>query len=281
MNHDLSVYLNNIKPIASTKLRTKLIRAGLKSDQCEECHLIEWRDKPLRTELHHINGDHADNTLANLLILCPNCHSQAESHVGHVRKKYDFTDEALLTALSKSHSIKEALMSLSCPSNNVAYWSRAYQLMASHPECRLMTKLIEPKPLPREVTEWPSIQYLANRVWEVKQSTLAREIGCTASALRAHLSRCQVKCPPIGYWHRRSKGESHEQALVPYSGRPKRHQRKLLDDQVREAFSRVSNGDGLRRVAKTLGVWHTTLIARFKTLGLSKPNGVTDGTCTR
>jgi hypothetical protein len=27
--------------------------------------------------LHHVNGDRDDNRVANLLILCPNCHAQA------------------------------------------------------------------------------------------------------------------------------------------------------------------------------------------------------------
>jgi hypothetical protein len=29
--------------------------------------------------LHHVNGDKRDNRLANLALLCPNCHSQTET----------------------------------------------------------------------------------------------------------------------------------------------------------------------------------------------------------
>ena len=38
-------------------------------------------------ELHHINGNHFDNTLENLQILCPNCHSQCEGHRGKGKGK--------------------------------------------------------------------------------------------------------------------------------------------------------------------------------------------------
>lgn len=31
-------------------------------------------------ELHHINEDHYDNRLENLLILCPNCHALMDNH---------------------------------------------------------------------------------------------------------------------------------------------------------------------------------------------------------
>ena len=48
----------------------------------EECGISEWRGKPLSMALHHINGDGADNRLANILFLCPNCHAQTPNYGG-------------------------------------------------------------------------------------------------------------------------------------------------------------------------------------------------------
>ena len=68
-------YIQNNVPIQSHKLKIKLIRDGLKKNECEICGLNVWQGKELPLELHHINGNHYDNNLNNLQILCPNCHS--------------------------------------------------------------------------------------------------------------------------------------------------------------------------------------------------------------
>lgn len=73
--YDLSVFLNNEKTISAPNLRNKLIRAGLKEYRCECCSGTTWFDKPIPLELHHKNGNHYDNSLDNLEILCSNCHS--------------------------------------------------------------------------------------------------------------------------------------------------------------------------------------------------------------
>ena len=66
--------------IKSSILKEKLIRDGIKSNCCEICGIYEWRGIELILELHHKNGNHYDNNLDNLIILCPNCHSIQESH---------------------------------------------------------------------------------------------------------------------------------------------------------------------------------------------------------
>lgn len=66
--------------IKSSKLKDKLIRDGIKQNCCEQCGISEWRGIKLVLELHHKNGNHYDNDLNNLTILCPNCHSIQESH---------------------------------------------------------------------------------------------------------------------------------------------------------------------------------------------------------
>ena len=65
----------------SSKLKKRLIEAGLKEHKCEICgNTGEWQGKRLTLQVHHINGNHRDNRIENLQILCPNCHSQTNNH---------------------------------------------------------------------------------------------------------------------------------------------------------------------------------------------------------
>lgn len=61
-------------------LRDRLIRDGLKKYKCECCGNDSWMGGYLVLEVHHINGDHFDNSLENLQLLCPNCHSQTDTY---------------------------------------------------------------------------------------------------------------------------------------------------------------------------------------------------------
>jgi len=73
--------------LQSFKLKRRLFAAGLKPQYCEECGWSRRTpDGRLPLEVHHINGDPADNRLANLQILCPNCHSLKPHYRGRNRK---------------------------------------------------------------------------------------------------------------------------------------------------------------------------------------------------
>lgn len=79
-------YLVKNSNIKSSKLKEKLIKAGLKQNRCECCGITSWLDKPIICQLHHIDGDESNNELSNLQMLCPNCHSQTENYCGSANK---------------------------------------------------------------------------------------------------------------------------------------------------------------------------------------------------
>lgn len=68
--------------VKSHKLRLKLIKDGIKKEKCEICGNHEWNGKTIPLELDHIDGDHYNNNLENLRIICPNCHAQTDTHAG-------------------------------------------------------------------------------------------------------------------------------------------------------------------------------------------------------
>lgn len=57
-----------------------MIKEGIKEWKCEKCGCVDWMGEDIILELHHKNGNHYDNRLDNLQILCPNCHSQTETY---------------------------------------------------------------------------------------------------------------------------------------------------------------------------------------------------------
>lgn len=73
--------------IQSHKLRLKLLRDGIKTACCEKCGLSEWLGEPIPLELHHKDGDHYNNNLDNLAMLCPNCHAIEPNNSGSSSKR--------------------------------------------------------------------------------------------------------------------------------------------------------------------------------------------------
>lgn len=66
--------------VSSDKLRQRIIKAGLHNHSCDICGGEVWMGQPIPLHLHHVDGDHSNNSLNNLQILCPNCHSQTETY---------------------------------------------------------------------------------------------------------------------------------------------------------------------------------------------------------
>ncbi len=74
----LDAVLNKAKNRSTVKRR--LLEAGILSNRCEWCGITEWRGRPISIQIDHVNGIHDDHRLENLRMLCPNCHSQTDTH---------------------------------------------------------------------------------------------------------------------------------------------------------------------------------------------------------
>jgi 5-methylcytosine-specific restriction endonuclease McrA len=84
--YDVNGFIENVLVVdgpgwTSHNIKNKLFEFGLKEKQCENCPQGSiWNGGELRFHLDHINGNHSDNQLENLKILCPNCHSQTSTY---------------------------------------------------------------------------------------------------------------------------------------------------------------------------------------------------------
>lgn len=74
----------------TSKLNARLIKEGYKERKCECCGNSEWMGQPITLELHHIDGNRQNNSLENLRLLCPNCHSITDNFKSKKIKHYKF-----------------------------------------------------------------------------------------------------------------------------------------------------------------------------------------------
>ncbi len=66
----------------SFKLKVRILEEGIKPHQCENCFMDEWQGQKIPLELHHRDGNRTNHLLGNILLLCPNCHSQTDNFRG-------------------------------------------------------------------------------------------------------------------------------------------------------------------------------------------------------
>ena len=99
--------------------------------RCEKCGLTDWLGEPINLQVHHIDGNSNHNTRDNLMLLCPNCHSQTENWCNkNVNKHTNIDDKTFLEALKNTTSICEACRLLGITPNQSAY-IRANKLLNS------------------------------------------------------------------------------------------------------------------------------------------------------
>lgn len=75
----------------TSKLHKRLISEGYKTHKCECCGLTEWQGYKIKLELHHIDGNHKNNSLDNLQLLCPNCHALTDNFKSKNIRHYKIT----------------------------------------------------------------------------------------------------------------------------------------------------------------------------------------------
>ena len=81
------ILVENSKYNNTTALKARLINEKRIEYKCAFCGNIgEWNGKKLVLVLDHINGNHTDNRIENLRLLCPNCHSQTDTFAGKNKK---------------------------------------------------------------------------------------------------------------------------------------------------------------------------------------------------
>ena len=129
-NHNYSTFSNcSLKKNGKTTLSAII---NLRGRKCERCGTTEWLGQPINLEIHHIDGNHSNNELDNIQLLCPNCHSYTDNFRGRKNSgKIKVSEEDFVEALRNSKSIGQALrkLGLSLGSGN---YQRANELIIKY-----------------------------------------------------------------------------------------------------------------------------------------------------
>lgn len=130
MDIDFSIFQYN-KACKSEKMLKAL--TTLRDWKCEKCGRTEWEGQKIPLCIHHIDGNHINNQIENLQVLCPNCHAQTDNYCGRNKnKRSPITDEQFIIALRQTTSIRQALQKLGINYAAKYYYDKAHELIEKY-----------------------------------------------------------------------------------------------------------------------------------------------------
>ena len=162
---DLSEILVEDSHYEGPALRKRLIQEGLLFNQCSACgQLPDWNGKPLTLQLDHINGNHLDNRLVNLRIICPNCHTQTD------------------TFTSRKRTGRYAIPLQDPHPPNKCECGVVIERRSKH--CNLCAKATYPK---NQKIVWPTLEVLQGMLQQSNFWQVGKLLGVSDNAVRKHL----------------------------------------------------------------------------------------------
>jgi Zn finger protein HypA/HybF involved in hydrogenase expression len=156
-------YLSNRVAISSDPLRKRLVKEGFKKFECEVCGLGEWMGEEIPLHLDHVNGNHNDNSLENLKILCPTCHA--------IKTRKDRAQNKKQRYQAKRES-RSVFICLDCDKEVSQGALRCQQC----------------SPRSRRKTPWPPTADLLDMLAHSNYTQVAKQLGVSDNAVRHHLN---------------------------------------------------------------------------------------------
>lgn len=170
-----SVFRISDRRIKGTLLLSHLIKNG-KEYKCELCSIKKWNGCKI-LEIHHKNSNPFDNTIDNLQILCPNCHTSIELKLKELNK------------------------------NKIKWWQ-------NYCECgniktkyaQYCQKCYHKKNPPKYKENWPNDETFCKLFEEKPATQIAKDLGVTAPTIIKKAKSLGLSNKGAGYWSKINKG---------------------------------------------------------------------------
>lgn len=167
----LSEILIKNSTYCSSTLKKRLLKQNILKNECYECGLLPiWNNKPIKLQIDHINGDHYDNRLENLRILCPNCHTQTDTYGSKQRRIKTFCSDCGIALKTKRKLCKDC------------HTIKRKKFQPTNKKFNL----------PKEELE--------QLVWKISTCEIARQYNVSDTAVAKRCKRLNINKPPRGYW---------------------------------------------------------------------------------
>ncbi len=170
---DEKVFIANSKFLNNTNIKKRLLKEKILEYKCYEqnCGIDSWHGQKLSLQLEHINGDHTDNRIENLTLLCPNCHSLTPTFC-RGQKRINKT-----TSISVVNTTIQESGCLDCNKS----------ISSSAKRCKSCSKKLQPKKI-----IWPDKYTLLEMLEQSSYLAVGKQLGVSDNAVRKHLKNSRA-----------------------------------------------------------------------------------------
>lgn len=183
-------------PVSRETIKKRLISE--RGHHCERCKRTIWFDIPITLEVDHTDGNTDNNDYSNLMLMCPNCHSQTPTWR---RAKSSFIENpATICPECNGKKKHRSLRCKDCYQSSKGNWKSGenstnnpnYYLLEKKCSCGTLisdkaaqcTKCAHKKQLK---IEWPDIDVIIAGIRETSYSAMGRKLGVSDNAIRKYL----------------------------------------------------------------------------------------------